>query len=44
MDTRRLRNHRHSQMLAEARWWGWVLLMMFVLVQVANTGIAEGLI
>lgn len=39
MNTRRFRDQRRSQMLAEARWCGWVLLMMFVLVQVGTPGI-----
>jgi len=42
MDTRRFRKDSHSHRLAQARWLGWVMLMMFVLVQTAtgaaNTG------
>jgi len=36
MDTRRFRHHRSpSDALAAFRWLGWVMLMMFVLVQTA---------
>jgi hypothetical protein len=33
MDTRRFLKHSQSQALAQFRWLGWVMLMMFVLVQ-----------
>lgn len=36
MDRRRFRNNRQSQILARTRWFGWVMLMMCVLVQVAG--------
>jgi hypothetical protein len=36
MDTRRFRKSRSSEMVDRARWLGWVMLMMFVLTQVAN--------
>jgi hypothetical protein len=36
MDTRRFRKDSHSHRLAQARWLGWVMLMMFVLVQTAT--------
>jgi hypothetical protein len=36
MDTRRFRKNRSSEMLDRARWLGWVMLMMFVLTQVAS--------
>jgi hypothetical protein len=36
MDTRRFRAHRHAEKVAQARWLGWALLMMFVLVQVGT--------
>ena len=36
MDTRRLRKNRREQAVDQFRWWGWVLLMMFVLVQSAT--------
>jgi hypothetical protein len=35
MDTRRFRKHSQSEALAQFRWLGWVMLMMFVLVQTA---------
>jgi hypothetical protein len=35
MDTRRYVNESRSRTLAQFRWLGWVMLMMFVLVQVA---------
>jgi hypothetical protein len=35
MDTRRYLNELRSRTLAQFRWLGWVMLMMFVLVQVA---------
>jgi hypothetical protein len=36
MDTRRSRDNSRSQALAQVRWLGWVMLMMFVLVQTAT--------
>jgi hypothetical protein len=36
MDTRRFRKNRSSEMVDRARWLGWVMLMMFVLTQVAS--------
>jgi hypothetical protein len=36
MDTRRFRRNRASEMVDRARWLGWVMLMMFVLTQVAS--------
>ena len=36
MDTRRFRKHSPSETLARVRWFGWVMLMMFVLVQTAR--------
>jgi hypothetical protein len=36
MDTRRFRKNRSAEMLDRARWLGWVMLMMFVLTQVAR--------
>jgi hypothetical protein len=36
MDSRRFRRNRSSEMLDNARWLGWVMLMMFVLTQVAS--------
>jgi len=35
MDTRRYLKESRSRALAQFRWLGWVMLMMFVLVQVA---------
>ena len=35
MDTRRYLNESRSRTLAQFRWLGWVMLMMFVLVQIA---------
>jgi hypothetical protein len=35
MDTRRFRKHPSSEALAQVRWLGWVMIMMFVLVQTA---------
>ena len=35
MDTRRYLNESRSRTLAQFRWLGWVMLMMFVLVQTA---------
>jgi hypothetical protein len=40
MDTRRFRNHPSSEALAQVRWLGWVMIMMFVLVQTATGGTA----
>ena len=42
MDTRRFRNHPSSEALAQVRWLGWVMIMMFVLVQTATGGTASG--
>jgi hypothetical protein len=42
MDTRRFRNHPSSEALAQVRWLGWVMIMMFVLVQTATGGTALG--
>jgi hypothetical protein len=36
MDTRRFRKQLQSQTIARVRWFGWVMLMMFVLVQMAT--------
>jgi hypothetical protein len=36
MDTRRFRERLLSQRVAQFRWLGWVMLMMFTLVQVAQ--------
>jgi hypothetical protein len=36
MDRHRLRRSLQSEILEEARFLGWVLLMMFVVVQVAT--------
>jgi hypothetical protein len=36
MDTRRFRKNRAAEMVDRARWLGWVMLMMFVLTQVAS--------
>jgi hypothetical protein len=36
MDSRRFRKDRSTEMVARARWLGWVMLMMFVLTQVAS--------
>jgi len=36
MDTRRSRHPSPSDTLAAFRWLGWVMLMMFVLVQAAR--------
>ena len=41
MDTRRFRNHPSSEALAQVRWLGWVMIMMFVLVQTATSGTAS---
>ena len=42
MDTRRFRNHPSSEALAQVRWLGWVMIMMFVLVQTAMGGTPLG--
>ena len=42
MDTRRFRNHPSSEALAQVRWLGWVMIMMFVLVQTATGATAPG--
>jgi hypothetical protein len=36
MDSRRFRRNRQIEMVDRARWLGWVMLMMFVLTQVAS--------
>lgn len=36
MDIRRFRNRSQSESVAKFRWLGWVMLMMFVLVQTAT--------
>jgi hypothetical protein len=36
MDSRRFRKNRASEIVDRARWLGWVMLMMFVLTQVAT--------
>jgi hypothetical protein len=36
MDTRRFRRNSPAEALAAFRWLGWVMLMMFVLVQTAH--------
>jgi hypothetical protein len=36
MDTRRFRQHSPAEVFAAFRWLGWVMLMMFVLVQAAR--------
>lgn len=41
MDTRRFRNHPSSETLARVRWLGWVMIMMFVLVQTATGSTAS---
>jgi len=38
MDTRRFRESQRSHLLTQFRFWGWVLLMMFVLVETAAGG------
>lgn len=39
MDTRRFRKQRLAESFERARWLGWVMLMMFVVVQAAaSTG------
>lgn len=40
MDTRRFRRPAPADALAAFRWLGWVMLMMFVLVQSAQAGAA----
>ena len=37
MDSRRFRKNRSTEMVDRARWLGWVMLMMFVLIQVASS-------
>ena len=37
MNRRRLREQLRSRYIAQVRWWGWAMLMLFVLVQVAGT-------
>jgi hypothetical protein len=41
MDTRRFRKHLSSDRLAQFRWLGWVMLMMFTLVQVAQAAMSS---
>jgi hypothetical protein len=36
MNKRRLREQLRSRYIAQVRWWGWAMLMLFVLVQVAG--------
>jgi hypothetical protein len=36
MDTRRFHRHSPSDAIAAFRWLGWVMLMMFVLVETAH--------
>ena len=36
MDSRRLRKTRQTEIVERARWLGWVMLMMFVLTQIAS--------
>jgi hypothetical protein len=36
MDSRRFRKTRQTEIVDRARWLGWVMLMMFVLTQVAS--------
>ena len=36
MDSRRFRKTRHTEIVDRARWLGWVMLMMFVLTQIAS--------
>ncbi len=42
MDTRRYRDDSRAHRLAQARWLGWVMLMMFVLVQTATGAAGTG--
>lgn len=42
MDTRRFRSDSRAHRLAQARWLGWVMLMMFVLVQSAAGATGTG--
>jgi hypothetical protein len=42
MDTRRFRQPSPSDAFAAFRWLGWVMLMMFVLVQTAQAAGAGG--
>jgi hypothetical protein len=41
MNTRRFRSPEHLRAFAQFRWLGWVMLMMFVLIQTA-TGTPTG--
>jgi hypothetical protein len=41
MDTRRSRHPSRSDAIATFRWLGWVMLMMFVLVQTAHAARAQ---
>jgi hypothetical protein len=41
MDSRRFRKNRATEVVERARWLGWVMLMMFVLTQVAS-GVGGG--
>jgi len=41
MNRRRLREQLRSRYIAEIRWWGWAMLMLFVLVQVAGTATSQ---
>jgi len=36
MNKRRLREQLRSRYIAQVRWWGWAMLMLFVLLQVAG--------
>ena len=36
MDSRRFRRNRSAEILDRVRWLGWVMLMMFVLTQIAS--------
>ena len=36
MDSRRFRKTRQTEIVERARWLGWVMLMMFVLTQIAS--------
>jgi|KBSSwiStaDraftv2_1062776.scaffolds.fasta_scaffold02897_7 hypothetical protein len=41
MDTRRSRHPSRSDAIAMVRWLGWVMLMMFVLVQTAQAAAGD---
>jgi hypothetical protein len=41
MDIRRFRNRDKSQAIAQLRWLGWVMLMMFTLLQAAKGADAD---